>query len=157
MSHNGLAAELRSTHEFFNRSISCLSEEDSSYTPVPGTRTVAQQVAHTAQTVEWFLEGAFRPEGFGMDFEGMEKPVAACTSLTEARAWLDRAFEAAVADLAGRSDAEMAELLPEGPIMGGAPRAAIVGAVVDHTAHHRGALTVYARLLGKVPAMPYGM
>jgi hypothetical protein len=25
----------------------------------------------------------------------------------------------------------------------------------DHTAHHRGALTVYSRLLGKVPKMPY--
>lgn len=25
-----------------------------------------------------------------------------------------------------------------------------------HTAHHRGALTVYARALGKTPAMPYG-
>ncbi len=25
----------------------------------------------------------------------------------------------------------------------------------SHTAHHRGALAVYARLLGKVPAMPY--
>jgi uncharacterized damage-inducible protein DinB len=27
---------------------------------------------------------------------------------------------------------------------------------VEHTAHHRGALTVYSRLLGKVPPMPYG-
>jgi uncharacterized damage-inducible protein DinB len=28
--------------------------------------------------------------------------------------------------------------------------------MVEHTAHHRGALTVYSRLLGKVPLMPYG-
>jgi len=27
--------------------------------------------------------------------------------------------------------------------------------MVEHTAHHRGALTVYSRVLGKVPAMPY--
>lgn len=155
MSHNCLADELRSTQTFFNRSISSLTEEDSTFAPNPEMRTVAQQVAHTAQTVEWFLEGAFRPEGFGMDFEGMEKEVTPVASLAAARAWLDRAFDAAYTDLAGRSDEEMAATLPEGPIMGGAPRSAIVGAIVDHTAHHRGALTVYARLLGKVPAMPY--
>ena len=40
-------------------------------------------------------------------------------------------------------------------IMGGAPRLAIFGAINDHTAHHRGALTVYARLNGIVPPMPY--
>jgi uncharacterized damage-inducible protein DinB len=27
--------------------------------------------------------------------------------------------------------------------------------MVEHTAHHRGALTVYSRLLGKVSQMPY--
>jgi uncharacterized damage-inducible protein DinB len=32
---------------------------------------------------------------------------------------------------------------------------AIFGAITDHTAHHRGALTVYARLNGIVPPMPY--
>ena len=32
----------------------------------------------------------------------------------------------------------------------------IVAAMADHTSHHRGALTVYARLRGKTPAMPYG-
>jgi uncharacterized damage-inducible protein DinB len=40
--------------------------------------------------------------------------------------------------------------------MGGQPRHSIIGALIDHTAHHRGALTVYARLLSKVPPMPYG-
>jgi uncharacterized damage-inducible protein DinB len=45
--------------------------------------------------------------------------------------------------------------IADGPIMGGAPRMAIFGAITDHTAHHRGALTVYARLGGAVPPMPY--
>ena len=53
------------------------------------------------------------------------------------------------------SEAEWMALLPAGPIMGGDPRFVIFGALTDHTAHHRGALTVYARLLGKVPPMPY--
>jgi len=35
------------------------------------------------------------------------------------------------------------------------PRLVVIGAISDHTAHHRGALTVYARLLGKEPKMPY--
>jgi uncharacterized damage-inducible protein DinB len=39
--------------------------------------------------------------------------------------------------------------------MGGAPRLSVIGAISDHTAHHRGALTVYSRLLGKVPKLPY--
>jgi len=40
--------------------------------------------------------------------------------------------------------------------MGGRPLFEIIGAMVEHTAHHRGALAVYTRLLGKVPPMPYG-
>jgi uncharacterized damage-inducible protein DinB len=39
--------------------------------------------------------------------------------------------------------------------MGGAPRLAVFVAIADHTAHHRGALAVYARLNGIVPPMPY--
>jgi len=31
---------------------------------------------------------------------------------------------------------------------------AIFSAITAHTAHHRGALTVYARILGLVPPMP---
>jgi len=50
---------------------------------------------------------------------------------------------------------ELAAPLPADGIMGGAPTSAIVGGAIDHTAHHRGALTVYARLLGRVAAMPY--
>ena len=42
-----------------------------------------------------------------------------------------------------------------GEIMTGAPKISVVGGIVDHTAHHRGALAVYARLLGKIPQMPY--
>ena len=50
---------------------------------------------------------------------------------------------------------ELSQTLPEGPVMGGAPRLAAVSAIVEHTAHHRGALTVYSRLAGYTPNMPY--
>ena len=36
-----------------------------------------------------------------------------------------------------------------------APKGAAAQGLVDHTAHHRGALAVYARLVGKTPSMPY--
>jgi len=117
--------------------------------------TVAQQVAHAAQTVEWFIQGAFSPTGFNVDFEGMDREVRACTSLTEARAWFERACAGALAAVNGHSDAEWAELMPAGPVMGGDPRFVVFGGLTDHTAHHRGALTIYTRLLGKVPPMPY--
>jgi uncharacterized damage-inducible protein DinB len=147
--------ELESAHEFFNRSTRNLTEAQSTFAPAPGMMTAAQQVAHVAQTVDWFLEGAFRPEGFDMDFEAQGKALAACGSLEKARAWFERAMAAAKAKVGSLSDADLLVRLPEGPIMGGAPRIAIFGAITDHTAHHRGALTVYARLNGIVPPMPY--
>lgn len=148
-------AELAATQEFFNRSTRNLTEAHSGFAPAEGMMTVAQQVAHTAQTVDWFVEGAFRPEGFSTDWEGMAKEVNACTSLAAARAWFDRAVAGAQAKVGALGDAELLAPLPEGPIMGGLPRFAIIGSITDHTAHHRGALTVYARLNGIVPPMPY--
>jgi uncharacterized damage-inducible protein DinB len=41
-------------------------------------------------------------------------------------------------------------------VMAGQPIGNIVWGMVEHTAHHRGALSVYSRLLGKTPPMPYG-
>lgn len=150
-----LVSELNATLEFFNRSTGNLTEEDSTYTPVDGIFTTAQQVAHAAQTIDWFIDGAFAPKGFDLDFEAHERKVREITSLSEARAWLDRSVENARAVIESKTDEEWAQPLPEGPVMGGQPRAAIFGAITDHTAHHRGALTVYARLRGKVPPMPY--
>jgi uncharacterized damage-inducible protein DinB len=149
------AGELGATREFFNRSTRNLTEALSGYAPAPGLMTTAQQVAHSAQTVDWFIQGAFRPEGFDMDFEGMMKQVMATTSLAAARAWFDKSIANATAKLSAKSDAELLAPLPPGPIMGGQPVMAIVGAITDHTAHHRGVLTLHARLNGIVPPMPY--
>jgi uncharacterized damage-inducible protein DinB len=148
-------AELKSAQEYFNRSTRNLREEDSTFTPAEGMMSAAQQVAHTAHTVGWFLEGAFRPEGFDMNWAEHAKIVMAYTSLAAAKAWLDKEFAAAAAITAAKSDADLLAPLPAGPIMGGLPRRVIFGALTDHTAHHRGALTVYARLKGIVPPMPY--
>ncbi len=148
-------AELTAAQEFFNRSTRNLTEAHSAFRPVDGMMTAAQQVAHTAQSIDWFIQGAFRPEGFDLDFAAQAKVVEGCTSLAQSRAWFDKAVADAKTALAGRSDAELLISLPEGPIMAGEPRMAIFSAITDHTAHHRGVLTVYARLNGVVPPMPY--
>ena len=155
MSKEMLLGEISSMTEFFDRSTRVLTEADSTYTPQDGLFTVAQVVAHVAQTIDWFVEGAFAAEGFSMDFETMDKQVRAVTSLDHARQWLANSIAKANAAVEEKPEAEWYVPLPPGPIMGGLPRAAVFGALTDHTAHHRGALTVYSRLLGKVPPMPY--
>jgi uncharacterized damage-inducible protein DinB len=154
---NDYTQQLKASRDFFNRSTNVLTEADSGFKPKDGAWTVAQQVAHVAQTLEWFVQGASRPEGFDMDFEKLGKDVATVTSLTEARNWLERGYAAAIEFAEKQGVAGLAKPLPPGPIMGGRPIAETVWAMVEHTAHHRGALTVYSRLLGKVPEMPYGM
>lgn len=150
------AAPVLMSKEFFERSTSVLEEKDSTFRPREEMMTVAQQVAHTAQTIDWFIDGAARPEGFDLDFERQVKQLAEMTSLTAAREMLDSAFSRAAEFLRSLTPEQFARSLPPGPIMGGAPLSSIVGAMTDHVAHHRGALTVYSRLLGKVPPMPYG-
>ena len=147
--------EIESAREFFNRSTRNLTEAHSAVAPVPGMMTAAQQVAHAAQTIDWFVDGAFSPAGFDTDFESHAKVVQGYSSLAQARAWFEKAVESAKAAFGSKTDAELLTPLPPGPIMGGAPRMGVIGAITDHTAHHRGALTVYARLQGIVPPMPY--
>ena len=66
---------------------------------------------------------------------------------------LEAAYGNAIQYLGTQSDQDMARPLPEGPVMGGLPVSDIVWAMIEHTAHHRGALTVYShRQLRKVLA-----
>jgi uncharacterized damage-inducible protein DinB len=153
---NDLAKQLLANKEFFERSTSVLDEADSGFRPREAMMTVAQQVAHTAQTLNWFIEGATRSEGFDLDFEKHAQGTAAVISLAAARQRLEKAYANAIQFLRSRSPEELARPLAPGPIMGGQPISDIVWSMVEHTAHHRGALTVYSRLLGKVPPMPYG-
>ncbi len=112
-------AELKNAEQFFNRSTSALSEEHSGVKPAPGMMTAAQQVAHAAQTIDWFIEGAFRPEGFDTDFAAHAKALEDFTSLTAARAWFEKAVAAARATMSTKSDAELMAPIAAGPIMGG--------------------------------------
>lgn len=147
--------QLNATKEFFGRATRCLTEEHAAFTPAEGMFTTAQQVAHVAQTIDWFLEGASRPEGFNMDFEAHITALQDVKSLAAARKWLDESFAKAAEWVNAQSEADLLSPLPDGPVMGGVPRFAIIPSIEEHTAHHRGALSVYARLQGLVPAMPY--
>jgi len=62
-------AELRFAHERFNRSTQCLPETLWDFAPMPGMMTTSQQVAHCGRVIDWFMEGAFRQEGFDMNFQ----------------------------------------------------------------------------------------
>ena len=154
MTPDDMKATLAGMREYFNRSTRPLLEEHSGFAPKDGLFTVAGHVAHVAQTIEWFFESAFS-DSWRMDFEGMDQEVRAVTSLAAARAWLERAVDKAIETATSHTAEQWASAFPPNPILGEAPRVSIIGAVTDHTAHHRGALTVYQRLLGLEPPMPY--
>jgi uncharacterized damage-inducible protein DinB len=119
--------------------------------------TVAQMIGHTAQSIEWFIDDAFhRADGFDLNFDNYAEAMKKFTSLKQSVEYFEKTIQDAIQTIGNASEEELVAPLPEGPVMGGAPKVAVVSALADHTAHHRGALSVYARLLGKVPSMPYG-
>jgi uncharacterized damage-inducible protein DinB len=148
------AESIRRTKNFFDNTTLCFDEKDADFAPKPGMFTTAQQIAHAAQAMEWFVDGAFSPEGMTTDFEAMEAEVRKIVTLKEARAWMDHAQAHVLRIIEKKPMMEL--MLPiAGHVMAGMPRREIFEAIADHTAHHRGALAVYARLLGKAPRMPY--
>ena len=153
---NVYANQLLASQDFFARSTRVLEEADSNFRPKPEMMTVAQQVMHVAHTLNWFIDGAVRPGGFDLDFEAQAQEINKVTSLAAAREILEKAYANAIRFVNEQGPAGLAKPLPPGPIMGGQPISDLVWAMIDHTAHHRGALTVYSRMLGKVPVMPYG-
>lgn len=156
MLNASLIQELATTEEFFLRTTSTLTAEDGQFRPKDDMYTVTGHLDHVAVTVTWFMEGAFiRPDGFDMNFEAHIEASMAATDFTAAMDKLKAAFAAARGLIAEKSDVDLMTPMVEGPIMGGAPRLAVIAGITDHTAHHRGALAVYARLLGKTAPMPY--
>jgi uncharacterized damage-inducible protein DinB len=151
---NAYAFELESTRKFFLTTLSIFDEGDSGFAPQPDMYTVAGQVAHAALSVDWFMAGGFGA-GWDQDYEVQITPAKAVTSLATVRAMLVQAFDEAIATITAASEATLSEPIPNDVIMNGAPRVAVINGITDHTAHHRGSLAVYARLMGRVPPMPY--
>ncbi len=142
------------TRKFFDRTTSVLEEADSGFRATPDTMTVAGQVAHVAQTIDWFRAGALH-DAWNLDWEKLGAETAAVGSLDAARRWLAEAWQRLRAEVEALPEAKLAETMADNPILPGLPRAHAIPSLIDHTAHHRGALAVYARLLGRVPPMPY--
>lgn len=149
------ANQIKQQQDFFERATRCFTEEHAGFAPVEGIYTVANQIAHAAHVIDWFREGAFSPDGFDLNFEEHDRIARAVTTVAEARAWFAKASDELADFLAAQTMESLMTPIVPGMVMGGAPRLAIVGALGDHSAHHRGALTIYARLLGMTPAMPY--
>ncbi len=147
--------QIQATRQFFDRTTRCLAESDSGFRATPETMTVAQQVAHAAQTIDWFREGALE-DRWDMDFEKNMAATQAVTSLTAARRWMTEAWERLETRTKAASEQELDSPMADNPILGVRRRYHLYEGIVDHCAHHRGALAVYARLAGKVPEMPYG-
>jgi len=145
---------LKAVRTFFEKSISCFRAGDASFAPKAGMFTVAQHIAHAAQSLEWFLEGAFRPQGMNLEFAELENDVRQIKEMEDAMAWWNSAWDEALLSVENTAPEAWSEPI-RGEIMGGAPRLAIFAGINDHTAHHRGALATYARLLDLEPPMPY--
>jgi uncharacterized damage-inducible protein DinB len=143
--------------EFFERSTRCLMEADSAFSPAPGMYTAAAQMAHVAMTIDWFADAAFLGNPFDMDFQKYEDQARAVTSVSKARTMVKASFDRLAKLASAVMPQEMTSpVIPaDSPILPGASRVVILSAIEEHTAHHRGALTVYSRLLGRTPAMPY--
>lgn len=146
---------IAATRKFFDRTTRCLEEGDSTFRPHPATMTAASQVAHAAQVIDWFRAGAFEND-WNMDFAAQQAETDTVVSLAAARAKLDGAWTRLAERIERANEAELAAAMPDNPILQSLPRIHVVAAIVDHAAHHRGALAVYARLAGRSPEMPYG-
>lgn len=128
--------------------------ENGDFSPAEGMMTVAQQMHHVAHTIKWFREGAWG-NGFVMDPAAFEREATSPQTYEKARKELDEAYEDFIQFLEGKSAEELAEPIADKQMMTGAPKFAVISSNNEHTAHHRGALTVYLRLLGVKPKMVY--
>ncbi len=150
------AAIVRQERRCLTHILQAYPPDKGGFVPAPGMMTAAQQVNHVAQTIRWFAKGAFGG-GFDMDFEKMEADNRADITWNEATRRINAAYDDFIAFLETLSNGKLDVPMPANPIAPeGAPRSVVIFAQNDHTAHHRGALSVYLRLLGVVPPMVYG-
>lgn len=181
---NPFVQKLRDHQEFFHRVMTTFDEEDSNFRPTEGTMSVANQVLHAAVANEYFLSGIFGPydgyaplckgtKGFiDMGWVGLadekelgvvlnkdEWPIAAAagTSIKKALALFDQVIDDAAAMFETVTpEALAAEKLPQNPVIPiDYTYPEMFELMIDHMAHHRGALVTYAHLIGKDCKIPY--
>ncbi|HPF13029.1 MAG: DinB family protein [Planctomycetes bacterium] len=155
MSYLDYVDKFQDSRAFFERTMACLREEDGTFQPQAEAFSTIEQIAHAAQTVDWFLKGVETGQ-FSTDFAAHREELGQIRNLQGAKSWFERSMAEAIAAVQEKPATFWKKPLPEGPMFSGYPRAFALDAILDHNAHHRGALAVYARLCGHVPAMPYG-
>ncbi len=144
----------RADQQFLQNLLQDFTEEHAQFAPLPTMMSVAQQVRHIAGTIDWFHEGLLGA-GFDMDFEKHEQRDKTPCTLKEALDHLDQAWNRLCSAVEPLTTEELTLSIGPNEIMPGASRLQVLTAVTDHTAHHRGSLAVYQRLLGLVPRMIY--
>ncbi|MCB2156082.1 DinB family protein [bacterium] len=147
-------ATVQPQRQFLMNVLKDFKEEHENFKPTDDMMTVAQQIRHIARVTDWFREAGFGA-GFNMDFEAEMAEMVKPVTLAQAMAELNEAFDRFMEVAEKATEAEIFAPLPPNPILGEAPRIVIFSANADHVAHHRGALTVYQRLLGMTPRMAY--
>ncbi len=147
------ALHMKNRH-FLQNVLKGFSEADGDFRPVEGMMTVAQQIRHIAMATEWFYDGGL-DDRWALDFEAFEKANHEPVTFAEAMRQLDATTSKVASRLGAMTAAQLGEPMKDNPILGPVPRSAVICADGDHMAHHRGVLTVYQRLLGRVPTMVY--
>ena len=148
------ATLMRNERKFLQNIVKDITPENGEFRPTDESMTAVQQIRHIAGTVRWFREGAFG-KGFDADFEKAAAEVAKPATLDQALKELNETYDDFIAFLESQSAEELAKPMADNPFMGNSPRFVVVTACNEHTAHHRGALTVYLRLVGVTPTMAY--
>ncbi|MBI1291282.1 hypothetical protein GC173_08570 [bacterium] len=149
-----LADTARGDRHFLDNVLNALPVDAGSAVPLPGMMTAAQQIVHIAATLDWFLEGVFG-SGFHDDFSAQQEALARATSIAEARVQLNAAWDRWIAAVENCPESTLQDVLPPNPFFQGKIRETVIMYNSDHTAHHRGILTVYLRHLGITPPMVY--
>jgi uncharacterized damage-inducible protein DinB len=132
--------------EATKRLLLSIPEEDRHYRPHPRSRSALELAWHIASSEVWFLEGIIAG-AFG---ERLELPSPEF-SLDEVETWYRLRTQALLRQVLGLRVCDFTEPIEfEGGIEH--PAVTFFHQLLRHTAHHRGQLTVYLRMMGcRVP------
>jgi uncharacterized damage-inducible protein DinB len=129
--------------------------EHGHFKPTEEMRTVGQQIKHITLTTKFYYETVFG-SGFTMSFQEYKEEMKKLIGLEDAIKDLDEIHNKAVSLVEDKTEEEMKAPLPSNnPMLGEGTLENVIIRNIDHTAHHRGALTVYLRLLGIKPEIIY--
>jgi uncharacterized damage-inducible protein DinB len=145
---------IRQERHFLHNILNDFREEHSNFKPTEEMRTVGQQIEHIALSTNFFYESAFG-SGFKMSFPQYLEEMKKIIGLEKALKDLDEAYEEAISLVENKTHDEMEAPIPPNPMLGDFTCKSIIYRSQDHTAHHRGMLAVYLRLLGIKPTMVY--